>query len=64
MTTKSIRASSRKDAHIDLALNPETNSEGKNSFDRMRFRHCAMPELTLQQLILPRHFVAGASAHQ
>ena len=52
MTTKSIRASSRKDAHIDLALDPGTNSEGKNSFDRMSFRHCAMPELDIAAIDL------------
>ena len=56
MTTKSIRASSRKDAHIDLALNPETNSEGKNSFDRMSFRHCALPELDIAAIDITTSF--------
>ena len=52
MTTNPIRASSRKDAHIDLALDPETNSEGTNSFDRMRFTHCALPELDIAAIDL------------
>ena len=57
MTNKSIRASSRKDAHIDLALDPETNSEGKNSFDRMRFTHCALPELDIAAIDLTSSFL-------
>ena len=56
MATNPIRASSRKDAHIDLALNPETNSEGKNSFDRMRFTHCALPELDIAAIDLSTSF--------
>ena len=56
MTTNPIRASSRKDAHIDLALDPETNSEGKNSFDRMSFTHCALPELDIAAIDLTTSF--------
>ena len=56
MTTNPIRASSRKDAHIDLALDPETNSEGSNSFDRMRFTHCALPELDIAAIDLTTSF--------
>ena len=29
----------------DISNFSETNSEGKNSFDRMSFTHCALPEL-------------------
>ena len=56
MTTNPIQASSRKDAHIDLALDPETNSEGTNSFDRMRFTHCALPELDIAAIDLTTSF--------
>ena len=56
MTSNSIRASSRKDAHIDLALDPKTNSEGANSFDRMRFVHCALPELNIADIDLVTSF--------
>ena len=37
-------AASRKDAHIDLALDPATKSTGDNGFDRLRFEHCALPK--------------------
>ena len=56
MTTNPIRASSRKDAHIDLALDPETNSEGTNAFDRLRFTHCALPELDITAIDLTTSF--------
>lgn len=56
MTSKSIPAASRKDAHIDLALDPSTNSEGTNSFDRMRFAHCALPEIDLEKIDLTTSF--------
>ena len=56
MTANAIKASSRKDAHIDLALDPETNSEGTNSFDRMRFTHCALPELNIAAIDLTTSF--------
>ena len=56
MTTNPIRASSRKDAHIDLALDSKTNSEGANSFDRMRFTHCALPELDITAIDLTTSF--------
>ena len=56
MTSNSTQASSRKDAHIDLALDPETNSKGANSFDRMQFIHCALPELDITAIDLTTSF--------
>ena len=46
-TDHKIAAASRKDAHIDLALDPATKSVGDNGFDKLRIEHCALPEMAL-----------------
>jgi isopentenyl-diphosphate delta-isomerase len=52
-----ITAASRKDAHIDLALDPQTRSGSSNGFDRMGFEHCAMPEMALPDIDLSTAFL-------
>jgi len=37
LTGQKTAAASRKDAHIDLALDPATKSVGDNGFDRATF---------------------------
>ena len=39
--------SDRKDMHLDLAMSPLAQAGISNSMDRLRFTHCAMPELDL-----------------
>jgi isopentenyl-diphosphate delta-isomerase len=56
-----ITAASRKDAHIDLALDPQTRSGGSNGFDRMGFEHCAMPEMALPDIDLSTAFFGQAA---
>ena len=60
MKSNSIRAASRKDAHIDLALDKKTTSEVENSFDRMRFAHCALPELDVKTIDIATSFCGRA----
>ena len=55
-------AASRKDAHIDLALDPATKSTGDNGFDRLRFEHCALPEMALSATDLSVEFLANPLA--
>ena len=50
-------AASRKDAHIDLALDPATKSTCDNGFDRLRFEHCALPEIDLSAIDLSVKFL-------
>lgn len=47
MTQTGKPAALRKDAHIDLALSPDTVSAVDNGFDRLTFSHCALPEMDL-----------------
>ena len=57
MTGNKITAASRKDAHIDLALDPATKSDGNNGFDRLSFEHCALPEMALSTIDLSVEFL-------
>jgi isopentenyl-diphosphate delta-isomerase len=57
LTDQKIAAASRKDAHIDLALDPATKSSGNNGFDRLRFDHCALPEIALSAIDLSVEFL-------
>ena len=57
LTGQKIAAASRKDAHIDLALDPATKSSGDNGFDRLRFEHCALPEIALSAIDLSVEFL-------
>lgn len=57
MKSTLIKAASRKDAHVDLALDPATSSGNINSFDRMHFAHCALPELNLPSIDLSTTFL-------
>ena len=57
MTLKSFPAANRKDAHIDLALDLMTNTDNSNSFDRMDFVHCALPEVNLASIDLSTEFL-------
>ena len=50
-------AASRKDAHIDLALSSHGRSRVENSFDRLRFVHCALPEIDLNDVNLTTQFL-------
>ena len=52
-----IPAASRKDAHLDLALDPLTNSGSVNSFDRLNFDHCALPEMAFSAIDLGTDFL-------
>ena len=42
----------RKDDHIDIALQQTTQPALSNSFDAIQFEHCALPELSLDQIDL------------
>ena len=57
LTGQKTAAASRKDAHIDLALDPATKSAGNNGFDRLRFEHCALPEIALSAIDLSVEFL-------
>ena len=57
LTSHKITAASRKDAHIDLALDPTTKSAGDNGFDQLRFEHCALPEMALSAIDLSVEFL-------
>ena len=57
LTGHKIAAASRKDAHIDLALDPATKSAGNNGFDQLRFEHCALPEMALSATDLSVEFL-------
>ena len=57
LTGQKIAAASRKDAHIDLALDPAKKSSGDNGFDRLRFEHCALPEIALSAIDLSVEFL-------
>jgi hypothetical protein len=59
LTGQKIAAASRKDAHIDLALDPATKSSGNNGFDRLRFDHCASLKSRFQRLIFQLNFWAS-----
>ena len=50
-------AAARKDAHLDLALDPGTRSQGENGFDRISFTHCALPEMRLEAVDLATEFL-------
>ena len=50
-------AAARKDAHLDLALDPSTRSGGENGFDRISFIHCALPEVSLSAVDLSTEFL-------
>lgn len=50
-------AAARKDAHLDLALDPGTRSQGENGFDRISFTHCALPEMRLEAVDLTTEFL-------
>ena len=50
-------AAARKDAHLDLALDPGTRSQGENGFDRISFTHCALPEMRLDAVDLTTEFL-------
>ena len=58
LTGQKTAAASRKDAHIDLALDPATKSIGNNGFDRVRFEHCALPEIELSAIDLSVKFLS------
>jgi len=58
LTGQKTAAASRKDAHIDLALDPATKSASDNGFDRLRFDHCALPEITLSAIDLSVEFLS------
>ena len=64
LTGQKTAAASRKDAHIDLALDPATKSAGDNGFDRLRFEHCALPEMALSAIDLSVEFLAKPLAAQ
>jgi len=57
MTPSDKPAAARKDAHIDLALDPKTRSQGGNGFDRLRLTHCALPETDLAKIDLSTDFL-------
>jgi isopentenyl-diphosphate delta-isomerase len=57
LTGQKTAAASRKDAHIDLALDQATKSAGNNGFDRLRFEHCALPEIALSEIDLSVEFL-------
>ncbi len=57
MTLESAPAANRKDAHIDLALQLVTDPGTVNSFDRMHFTHCALPEVNLASIDLSTKFL-------
>lgn len=57
MTQTKKPAALRKDAHIDLALTPETASAVDNSLDRLNFTHCALPEIDLDDIDCSTHFL-------
>tara|TARA_B100001059_G_scaffold46746_1_gene39578 strand:- start:918 stop:2003 length:1086 start_codon:yes stop_codon:yes gene_type:complete len=57
LTSHKITAASRKDAHIDLALDPATKSAGDNGFDQLCFEHCALPEMALSAIDLSVEFL-------
>ena len=52
-----IPAHHRKDAHLDLAVAPLALPNMANSFDRLRLTHCALPEISLDQVNLASQFL-------
>ena len=57
MTQNGPPAASRKDAHIDLSIDPQTRSAVDNSMDRLSFTHCALPEIDLAEIDLTTSFL-------
>ena len=57
LTGSKTTAASRKDEHIDLAIDPATKSAGDNGFDRLHFEHCALPEMALSAIDLSVEFL-------
>ena len=53
-------AAARKDAHLDLALDPRTRSQGENGFDRISFTHCALPEMRRKGFVTMRRSEADS----
>jgi isopentenyl-diphosphate delta-isomerase len=47
----------RKDEHIDIALAQGSNPAGEAPFDRIRFEHCALPEMHLDEVRLETTFL-------
>ena len=57
---KEIQAHHRKDAHLHLAITPLAQAAVANSFDRLQFTHCALPEIDLAQVDITCHFLGHA----
>jgi len=47
----------RKDEHIAIALAQGSNPAGEAPFDRIRFEHCALPEMHLDEVRLETTFL-------
>lgn len=52
----------RKDEHLDIALAQRTLVGAANPFDRLRFEHCALPELALDEIDLSAPFLGRTFA--
>lgn len=50
-------SAARKNAHLDLALDPRTRSKVVNGFERITFTHCALPEVALEAIDLSTEFL-------
>lgn len=52
----------RKDEHLDIALAQRAAVRAANPFDRVRFDHCALPELALEEIDLTAPFLGRSFA--
>jgi isopentenyl-diphosphate delta-isomerase len=53
----STRVSRRKDEHIQINLERDVQSSISTGLDRFRFRHCALPEINLEEVDLSVSFL-------